>query len=607
MHKINILIVDDKQANIYALQTLLQSNQEIHIYEALSVTDALALIMKERIDLILSDIQMPQINGFEFAKILKQNAKTKNIPFIFMTAAYNNEVYQKEGYSLGAIEYITKPIDEMILRLKLSKYIEIFQAHRKIEQQQKYINKILEVSAEGHIIIDSSMLIFDFNEKAKHIFPKLTTGTAIDSLLEEEELYSLIEIVTSQNEKVFTCKYKNKYYKAHYKKFDETLFILSFFEITDEIKKNKRQDVIYNSQKAIVVLTDGKNIKNINSIFFEEFGFKNLQHFREHHKCICELFVAKEGENYLAPLMNGVIWNKYIHQNKTQLHEVLMMNKEGKEKIYELRASGNLFMEEDEEDEEEVIVFNDITDLKEKNQMLLLQSRQAAMGEMVSMIAHQWRQPLSTITLILSSMKIKYELNGFNLDDFKENVSKAHYVVKHLSTTIDEFRDYFKQKEGNKIFIEKMFEGLETIIKPILKENSIRLLYEKSDTWIEGQYEVDGRLDQVLLNIYQNAIDALKGKESLSEKVITIRFHKDEKSRKAHIFICDNGGGIPLDIIDKIFTPYFSTKSKNGTGLGLYMSKNIVEKHMDGFLNVYNIEDGACFEIQLPLSKIEKK
>ena len=142
-----------------------------------------------------------------------------------------------------------------------------------------------------------------------------------------------------------------------------------------------------------------------------------------------------------------------------------------------------------------------------------------------------------------------------------------------------------------------MLQNVEQIVKPIFYTNNIEHIIKNKNESIF----VDDRLDQVLLNLYQNASDALKGKDNQIQRIISTKITKNS-SGESIILICDNAGGIPEEILSRIFEPYFSTKSKNGTGLGLYICKTIVEEQIGGLIKVYNNKGNACFEIRLPLS-----
>jgi len=143
MDKFSILIVDDVEANIHALRLIIEDSFDVNIYSSLSAQDAMSILMKNNIDLILSDIQMPEIDGFQFAEYLKGVDKTKNIPIIFITGIYDKDEYKKHGYDLGAIEYISKPIDDNLLTSKLKVYIDLFTSSRQTKEEMDKQNEIM--------------------------------------------------------------------------------------------------------------------------------------------------------------------------------------------------------------------------------------------------------------------------------------------------------------------------------------------------------------------------------------------------------------------------------------------------------------------------------
>jgi signal transduction histidine kinase len=231
-----------------------------------------------------------------------------------------------------------------------------------------------------------------------------------------------------------------------------------------------------------------------------------------------------------------------------------------------------------------------------KDRQMIQQSRLAQMGEMISMIAHQWRQPLAAISSSSGAISIKARLKKLDNDTVLELSNKISDYSQHLSSTIDDFREFFKSNKEQK---ETNFEELISSVFNII-ENSINNKNIKLEKEIESNIKFTtypNEVKQVLLNLIKNAEDALLEKkvENPSIKVVTYAKNDD-------IFfeITDNAGGIPNEIIDKIFDPYFSTKKqKDGTGLGLYMSKTIVEEHCKGEIIVSNENDGAKFTIIL--------
>ena len=235
-------------------------------------------------------------------------------------------------------------------------------------------------------------------------------------------------------------------------------------------------------------------------------------------------------------------------------------------------------------------------------QRMLQQSRLAQMGEMISMIAHQWRQPLSAIAATTNNLIIKIMIQEkVDKDLFDSELKLISEYSQHLSSTIDDFRSFFKTDKEKKTFdLNEIIEKTLHIINTSLEANSIEL-----STILEPNIKINSypsELQQVILNIVKNAEDSLIEKDNTHRKIILETYLGKEK---AIIKISDNGGGIKESIIDNIFDPYFSTKNKkDGTGLGLYMSKIIVNEHCDGSLKVFNENDGASFLIELPITNI---
>jgi len=234
---------------------------------------------------------------------------------------------------------------------------------------------------------------------------------------------------------------------------------------------------------------------------------------------------------------------------------------------------------------------------KNRQQQLLMlhQSRLAQMGEMISMIAHQWRQPLNTLSILSQTIILKYNIN--KLDDkmieyFKINSNRQ---IQGMSKTIDDFRDFFKpEKEKIEFIINDVIDDTLDMVQPTFIQNQIDVIFDTTREFKTIGYP--NELGQAILNIVNNAKDVLID-NNIKSRQIKIELREDEN---IILTISDNAGGVEEDIIDKIFDPYFSTKQeKNGTGLGLYMTKLIIEDHMGGKLSVSNDIDGARFRIKL--------
>ena len=243
----------------------------------------------------------------------------------------------------------------------------------------------------------------------------------------------------------------------------------------------------------------------------------------------------------------------------------------------------------------EIKVHQKVNEVKEQEKMLIAQSRLAAMGEMLSMIAHQWRQPLATMTLMISNAKISSMLSNASEKENKM-LDEISDTLIYLSDTIDDFQTYFEpQKQTETVEIAILLEKVSHFTKTRLRMNNVSLFTSgKTNVTIETY---GSELVQILINLINNAVDAIVETDpSLRHIMISC----SENADNLFIVVEDSGGGISDEIISKVFEPYFSTKSKNGTGLGLYMAKMIIESHIGGSISVKNGRSGAVFTIVLP-------
>jgi len=218
------------------------------------------------------------------------------------------------------------------------------------------------------------------------------------------------------------------------------------------------------------------------------------------------------------------------------------------------------------------------------------------MGEMIGMIAHQWRQPLSTISMAINNFLIDLDLDGLDPDQCKKNGNEILSHISYLSQTIDVFRNFLRpDKEKDTTRIIDIIREAEAMIGASLHNNGIVLEIVNESEIVVEIYSRE--LLQVIINIVNNAKEALVSNQ-VQNKRITI--HVFDDNGYAVTRLCNNGGTIPIDVMPHIFDPYFSTKDeKTGTGLGLYMSKTIIEKHLSGKISVENSENGVCFTIRL--------
>ena len=373
---------------------------------------------------------------------------------------------------------------------------------------------------------------------------------------------------------------------------------------------NETFEAIFNSSPDGILLIQNTRFKDCNEALVKMFGYDSKEELLRLHL------------NYIMP--------KYqpdgTYSVKEMLRIVRIALKKGQHTFeWQLvKKNGDLFwvacsLTKIVIDNEELIhiVYRDITQKKEiekekeefrkelekqvaiemennrkKDKMLLYQSRLAQMGEMISMIAHQWRQPLNAITIATGAIQLKAsrdQLDNQSAIDIASNISK---FAMHLSSTIDDFRNFFQSnKVKSTTNYQTMIESVQLIVESALKSHNIQLNIILHH--IVELHTYENEVKQVLLNLIKNAEDALIENKIQDPQInIIVDNHT--------LVISDNAGGVPEDIIDKIFDPYFSTKTKkDGTGIGLYMSKMIIEDHCGGILSVRNGKEGAEFTIYL--------
>lgn len=394
----NILIVDDIQSNLDTLNFMIDdidfdNEAQVNVMQARSGNDALNIAIQNELALIILDIQMPEMDGFEVAKFLKKSSKTRDIPIIFLTAAYKSEQMREHGLKIGAFDYFLKPIDPLLLVPKIKLYINLFTLNAKLKNSNVELEK------------------------------KIQKAIAQNSQMEAR---------------------------------------------------------LYQSEKM------------------------------------------------------------------------------------------------------------------------------AAMGEMIGNIAHQWRQPLAIIAMWANNITMDIDIDEVDNDNLKKYSDNIIEQTKHLSQTIDDFRNFFApNKEQNTFTLQESIDRTMKLLDASLKAHDVKVITNIANITITA---LENELTQAFLNIIKNAKDVLINQEQNKQKLIFIDIY--EKDNKAIIDIKDNGGGIKDDILDKVFEPYFTTKHKSqGTGIGLYMTQTIITKHLNGHIYVKNVEylyeekncKGAIFSIQLPL------
>ncbi|WP_072680217.1 PAS domain-containing sensor histidine kinase [Arcobacter sp. LA11] len=361
----------------------------------------------------------------------------------------------------------------------------------------------------------------------------------------------------------------------------------SILDVENELSKSSKiidKNVIMSSTDA-----SGKII-SVSEAFCDISGYKEEELIGHMHNIVRHQDISSETyEELWKTIESGQVWKGELKNRRKDgssywVHVIITPNYD---------SNGN-FKSYD-------AIRQDITskkNLEEQQNILVEQSKSAAMGEMISMIAHQWRQPLQAVSILIQKLPLNKVLEGEISDELLDQVvSGIGKQLEYMSKTIDDFRDFFlPDKPKEKVAVIEVVNKALDFLGFMTKTDSIEVTLD-SKTDIEIMIHVN-ELVQVFINLIKNARDVLIDRD-IKERKLFIKFYEEEKYLV--IEIEDNAGGIPEDILNKVFEPYFSTKSnKNGTGLGLYMCKTIIEKHSKGKLSVSNSENGAVFKIELP-------
>ena len=378
---------------------------------------------------------------------------------------------------------------------------------------------------------------------------------------------------TDENNYFFILDYNNK--EALFQKIDG-FSNKSFRDLTSKEDKNLFNKILNSAQENEKFITYDYKLKEDGSSLTKTSYIKNLPNWKWiiakgfYHNYVDEL-INKKTEELNTKFTKQIINILYISSILTVL---LLMISIYISKIVEKKFTNY------KKDIDKYIEQNN-----NQQHILSQQSKMAAMGEMLGNIAHQWRQPLSVITTIATGMKLQKEFDTLDDENFEESLDNITNSALYLSTTIDDFRNFFRtDKEETSFNIKSVFEKVFKLTDAQFKNNGILFVKNIEEFELFG---FENEFIQALINILNNAKDALEKIEN--PKLIFISTFKTENI--ATIKISDNAGGIDEKIIDKVCEPYFTTKHQSkGTGIGLYMTEEIIVKHMLGNLLIKNID-----------------
>ncbi len=657
--KVNILMVDDHPENLLALEAVLTS-PNYNLISAHSGKEALKCMLQHDFAVILLDVQMPGLNGFDTAKLIKAREKTKNIPIIFITAISQEMEHVHQGYSVGAIDYIFKPFQPETLKKKIEQFVKIHQNHqetiiqtdlghllelnkvnkrldrttlnlRRTEALSKAISEtitdtIVTFNNQGSILSVNPAARTMFGYKAeelveKHVltlFPKWEDEVLSDSSVSflstiRQSIGKIIEVVTCRKDK--SCFYADLLIASTTIE-EEQIFVCTIRDVTErkqieEVKKQRFTNLEQIVEERTLELTKSneklqKEIEERKKI--ADHLFRTQERFRkifESSPCLMAILSQKDQTfmevnanwtKYIGyssdELINQKINSKNFMDEATETYIDLNQKSRNKKIRYETKngevRSGLLSTEWIDIHSEPcmLVVLTDITDrVHLENEMYRL-DRLNLIGEMAAGIAHEIRNPMTTVQGFLQLTRNKVDhLSTDIIDLMLEELNRANSIIT-------EFLNLAK----NKISLKKK-QNLNTIIEalsPLIQAEAFRSnkqltleLGECSDISLDEK-----EIRQLILNIALNGLDAMTSNGNL-----TIKTYQDNQT--VVLQIKDEGQGISPEVLSKLGTPFFTTK-ETGTGLGLAICYSVAKRH-DAQIEIETGDAGTTFSARFQL------
>ncbi len=524
------------------------------------------------------------------------------------------EFYMKNIEEISELKYITIDGKELVHKSNkklISKVSDKSYLNEKIFTQALindfFISNIYFTSQVNEMMIKISRKVIDINTQKTVgvIIVSISMGGIQDIISDKLVNLNAIALLNLDNNKFL-------YKSSIARKIDDNALISlksnieylnydnkSYLMVTDSYKNNQlnmkffifaKEDNIFNNINTIIL--DNTILLLIIILLMGLVMFFAISYFLRPLKALIEDI------QYLSNKFNNI---QNIQNNDDEIQSIRLYFNNFKELIYKerkkLKEHNNTL-----ESKIEKAVNKNI----EQTKIMAQQSKMISMGEMLENIAHQWRQPLSVISTASTGMKMEKEFGLSNEKKELKTLDTINQSAQHLSKTINDFRDFFNPNKEKELFsLEKAYKETINLLESKFKNRVIEVIDDIDDVQLCG---LKSELIQVIMNILNNARDILETKSKDKLRLIFINIYK--KDNTAILTIKDNGGGIPIDTIDRVFEPYFTTKHKaQGTGIGLYMSMEMVKNHMDGDIKVKNEEyeydgihyTGASFKIILPI------
>ncbi|MGE4295670.1 MAG: response regulator [Campylobacterales bacterium] len=485
LKNLRVLYAEDEEAMLEQMRRALE-DEVAYLRCVSNGLEAKEAFEKEHYDVVITDVQMPLMDGLALSAEIKK--KNPDFPII-ITSAFNDEEYLIEAIDLGVKRYLFKPINLDMLHAYLLDIAQIALLKRQFIQKERLLEQY-------RMAIDASAIVSKADSEG---------------------------VITYVNDAF--CRISG---------------------YPSEALIGRKHNVVRHPDMPV------ETFENLWQTIKGEQVWRGTLHCR-----------TATGEDYYV---DTVI--------------VPTQNEEGQTEYLAIRYDATLREKQFKKQRDE------------QENLLIQQSKLAAMGEMIGMIAHQWRQPLSAINALTLKARTDSELGLLTEETMSSTFDRINEITEHLSTTINDFRSFFKPDSVDHwAHIGDLVERALLLIGQSFENKAIKITRE-IESGIDPVMIHSGRVVQVLINLLKNAQDVII-ERAVGNPVIVIRAFR--RGAAWVIEVEDNAGGVDQESLSRIFDPYFSTKGENGTGLGLYMSRMIMERYCRGSLSVENRNGGACF------------
>jgi len=580
--KVNILLVDDRPENLLALESILTSS-DYHLISVNSGEEALKRVLIEDIAVILLDVQMPGLDGFETAKLIKSREKSKHIPLIFLTAISQAIEYVKEGYHAGAIDYIFKPFHPETLKMKVEAFVKIYQYQEQIKFQNEALKVINETLLDTLVTFDKAGRIVTINPAITKMFgytEEELSGEPIDLLVpsitsyysDPHKLGRIIEtFAVCKNTTVFPADIQLGEAKIG----GQHVYICSIRDVTERhLLEEERFRKIFESTSCLVSLqaVNDWHYINVNKTWLTSFGYNHYDKVVNRSDLSIK-YIVQSNDN-----------GETVVETKDLIHPVQSSRIKYFNQLGELR-DGLLSTEFMDIHGEECVlsVITDITDRMSVEKEMARLDGLNLIGEMASGIVHEVRNPMTTIRGFLQISK-DVPSPEF-IDIMLEELDRAHNIISEF-LSVSKTNNTKRISKDLNVIIENLFPLIQA--KAMYSNHQVCL--DLNDCF---ELKINEReIRQLILNLSLNGLDAMS-----SGGTLTIKTYQQDN--EVVLAIQDEGKGIKQEIINKIDKPFFSTK-ENGTGLGLSICQKIVSKH-DAIMDIKTSNEGTIFFVHFPI------